>query len=177
MTGESAAKVVRQLFSVRFLKFGAVGASGVGVNLAFLWLFADLLGFHTNLASALAIEVSIVSNFLLNEAWTFSDRKNGEVGLPGRALRFHMVSLLGAVIQWGIFVTGNMVWLYSLGGCGGINAYFAGAGWLQGYIIKPVLEPPEVGSLKYLSQLFGIAAATFWNFLANFYWTWRDNGD
>lgn len=166
----------KQLFSKRFLKFGTVGASGVGVNLVFLWLFADLLALHANLASALAIEVSIISNFLLNEVWTFSDRKNGEVGLLGRALRFHMVSLLGAVIQWGIFVTCNVVWLFAVQGSAGAGGYFDGAGWLENYLYKPIAEPPEVGDLKYLSQLFGIAAATFWNFFANFYWTWKQSG-
>jgi putative flippase GtrA len=165
--------VIRQLFSRRFLKFGAVGASGVGVNLVCLWLFADLLGFHANLASALAIEVSIISNFLLNEVWTFSDRKNGEVGLPGRALRFHMVSLLGAVIQWGIFVVGNVAWLLAIQGGAAAGSYFDGAGWVENYLYKPVAEPPEVGSLKYVSQLLGIGVATLWNFFANFYWTWK----
>ena len=36
-----------------------------------------------------------------------------------------------------------------------------------------VASPPDVGNLKFFSQLLGIGLATFWNFLANFYWTWK----
>jgi putative flippase GtrA len=35
------------------------------------------------------------------------------------------------------------------------------------------MMPPEIGYGVYVSQLAGIAVATVWNYLANFFWTWR----
>ena len=59
----------------RVARFALVGLSGVIVNLAALHLFAGVLGIHEVVASALAIETSIVTNFLLNDAFTFRDRR------------------------------------------------------------------------------------------------------
>ena len=69
-----------------FLKFGAVGGSGVIVNLAFLAGFR-WIGFHDSLSSALAIEVSIISNFILNERWTFKERLSTELNQKKKIFR------------------------------------------------------------------------------------------
>lgn len=66
----------------RFLRFAVVGASGVLVNFAFLtlglWIFSGLAeGARDTAASALGIAVSIATNFLLNDVWTWGDRKKG----------------------------------------------------------------------------------------------------
>jgi dolichol-phosphate mannosyltransferase len=52
------------------MKFGVVGGLGVIVNLGILGLMR-WLGFSDTLASAIAIEVSIISNFVFNERWIF----------------------------------------------------------------------------------------------------------
>jgi len=160
------------IFTRRFAKFCSVGASGVVVNLGFLYLFADAIGLHTNAASALAIELSILSNFLINETWTFSDlRENGS--FAKRAIRFNLVSLVGAMIQWSLFVMLNVAWMLMLAEPQELAAYHGGyTGWIDRWIIHPVLKPPDVGTMKYVSQLFGIGVATFWNFLVNVHWTW-----
>jgi putative flippase GtrA len=168
---------LKPLFSPRFIKFGVVGASGIAVNLGFLFLFADVAELHTNLASGLAIELSIVNNFLLNDRWTFRDRRHAEIPFWRRAVQFHAVSLIGAVVQLLIFVAGNVIWMYLTYSTDQIDAYFAGAGnWFERFVIHPLFSPPEVGALKYLSQLAGIGTAVMWNFLANFHWTWRTEG-
>ncbi len=61
----------------RILKFGLVGLSGVVVNSALLWVLAGhhVLPFY--LCSFIAIETSIITNFLLNDMWTWSDRRHG----------------------------------------------------------------------------------------------------
>lgn len=161
-------ETLKPLFTSRFLKFCVVGASGVVVNMGCLTLFARVMGIHANVAAALAIEVSIVTNFLVNEAWTFRDRRTSGA-LPSRMVRFHLVSLVGAALQWIVFVAANAVFATALG----IPLAGAGGGWIERWIIHPVLTPPDVGSWMYLAQLAGIAVATFWNFFANFYWTWK----
>lgn len=143
------------------------------VNLGVLALLTAL-GMRSSLASAWAIEVSILSNFAVNELWTFRDQREGS-SLAGRAARFQLVSLVGALVQWVVFLAGNVALLWWLDGRAALDAYFAGPGDLfDRFVRRPVLDPPEVGAGVYLAQLAGIAVATGWNFLANFYWTWRD---
>src|SRR5687767_6577737 len=55
----------------RPLRFGLVGLSGVVVNTAALWGLARGAGLPVLLASVLATEMAILSNFLLNDRWTF----------------------------------------------------------------------------------------------------------
>lgn len=160
-----------------FFKFGAVGGSGVVVNLAFLAGFR-WIGFHDSLSSALAIEVSIISNFILNERWTFRERLIVEADQHNqvfqRALRFQLVSFIGAVAQWNAFLLCNVLWAYL-----GLSADPSAELWstyaprlIQGGWQALILNPPRVGDWVYVSQLIGIAVATVWNFLLNYYWTW-----
>ena len=151
-------------FTARFLKFCTVGFSGVFVNLGFLWIFHSALQLNQNLASALAIEVSILSNFAINELWTFRDQRQSN--LWARLLKFQAVSLLGAALQWTLYNALNLLWFWWLFE-GDLNLYFGGS-------LSILRDPPQVGRWIYISQLCGIAAATAWNFLANFYWTWRN---
>ena len=146
---------LRQLLTPRFLKFCTVGASGVVVNLGCLGLLADLIGLNQNLSAALAIEISINTNFLVNELWTFRDRRARAGKLSRRWLKFHLVSAVGAALQWVTFVVANFV-----------TASVLDVSWT-------LTGGADVGSWIYVSQLVGIAVATLWNFFANFYWTWR----
>ena len=166
---------IKPIFSPRFLKFCTVGLTGVVVNLGFLAIFADLLDLHVNLASALAIEISILSNFFINELWTFRDRRDGSGTWWSRGLQFHVVSILGGIMQWSVFVTVNMFWMLLLYSPEHVSEYFShGESFVDRFFVYPIVSPPEVGALKYISQLFGIGVATFWNFLMNFHWTWRE---
>ncbi len=59
----------------RFLKFAIVGASGVVVNNGLLWLLVEFTALPFYLCSVIAIETSILSNFMLNDIWTWRDRR------------------------------------------------------------------------------------------------------
>jgi putative flippase GtrA len=164
-------RLIKPFLSARFVKFAAVGASGVVVNLAVLALLRGL-GVHTNLASALAIEASILSNFTINHLWTFADR-GGATSIWAHGARFHLVSLGGGLIQFVGFVAMNVAWLVLFGDPATIAGYGAGArSFTERWLWHPFVEPPEVGKLIYVSQVLGIGVATAWNYLLNFYWTW-----
>jgi dolichol-phosphate mannosyltransferase len=147
--GERPRGVASRLARSRFARFAAVGASGVAVNLSALALLAGALGLHEVLASALAIEVSILWNFVLNDAFTFRDRNAGAAAGPlGRLLRYNAVSLLGLALQLGAFVALRAAAVHGLGREG-------------------------LGNLRYPAQAAGIVIALAWNFAGNMRFTWR----
>jgi dolichol-phosphate mannosyltransferase len=126
-----------------------VGATGVAVNLAGLWLLAGVLALREVLASALAIEASIVWNFFLNNAFTYGDRNAAaQAGPARRLLRYNLVSLVGLAIQLGAFVLLRSAVLHAL-------------------------HREALGALRYPVQCVGIVLATGWNFAGNLHFTWR----
>lgn len=82
---------------VRLLRFCIVGASGVFVNLGVFELAFIALTFVA--ANALGIAVSIFTNFLLNDRWTWGDREKSP--FLQRLTAFYVVSLSAAVVQLG----------------------------------------------------------------------------
>jgi len=85
-----------------FLKFCLVGITGVLVNLG---VFSALisLGMNQFAASPIAVECSIVWNFLLNDIWTFRHRpKAHHVGIRG--LRFNAISFASLAVTFVTFV-------------------------------------------------------------------------
>lgn len=88
--------------SKTFVKFAIVGLSGVIVNLG---IFSLLLQMNMNkyIASPISIEASIITNFLLNNYWTFRLRKSHDhVSVKG--LKFNMVSLISLGVSYSTFI-------------------------------------------------------------------------
>jgi len=87
----------------RFAKFGLVGASGILVNEGLLWLLTEFAGLVYLVSSVIAIETSIISNFVLNEYFTFRDRRRPSINsIFGRLLKFNLVCLVGLLINLGV---------------------------------------------------------------------------
>ena len=84
----------------RPLRFGVVGLSGIVVNSAILWVLVRELHLAVMLGSVLATEAAILSNFLLNDRWTF--RGVSARSFTQRLLRFNGVALGGMAITAGI---------------------------------------------------------------------------
>ncbi len=91
-----------------FFKFAVTGLSGVFVNLGSFQLFIGL-GVHRLLASPVAIELSILSNFLINNYWTFRDRTMVG-GKRIRGMKYHLVSLGTLGLSYGTFLVLNWIW-------------------------------------------------------------------
>ena len=85
----------------RFIQFCLVGTSGVGVNLFLLWLLHGEFGLSHHISGIISIEASVLSNFILNDTWTFRDRRRGY--FAARALKFNVVSIVGAGINFALF--------------------------------------------------------------------------
>lgn len=100
----------------RFGKFCLVGGSGVLVNMGLLWALTELAGLYYLVSSAIGIETSIITNFTLNEFFTFADRRSaGGKGFFKRLVKFNMVSLAALALNMGVlwFLT-SVVGLYYL---------------------------------------------------------------
>jgi dolichol-phosphate mannosyltransferase len=91
---------------LRFLRFAVVGGSGVVINEA---VFAGVYHLGTtlsapvrlNVAAVLGFCVSMVSNFFLNSAWTWGDRKRdpGLASLAARLGSYTAVALIALGVQ------------------------------------------------------------------------------
>lgn len=81
---------IATLPSSRFLKFCIVGGSGVLVDMGLLYLLSDprMLGMGLTRSKIIAAEVAILTNFLLNDAWTFRDLSKENAGGWPRIRRF-----------------------------------------------------------------------------------------
>ena len=84
---------------VEFIKFAIVGGSGVLVNMGLFFVLTRWIQLKIAWASPIAIEVSILSNFLLNNIWTFRKRDTYVSFLP-RVLRYHLVTGLAGIINY-----------------------------------------------------------------------------
>jgi putative flippase GtrA len=88
------------------VKFCFVGASGVPINIFFTWIGYEFLcvgaegWWRTALASLLGIVVSIFTNFVLNDIWTWGDRNKDVLGFWARLFRFYLVSSVAAGVQF-----------------------------------------------------------------------------
>jgi dolichol-phosphate mannosyltransferase len=93
----------------RFLKFGTVGFVGYLVNALVLKLFT-ILGAPGFIAWSIPVEVSIISNFTLNNLWTFkSEEISGTGNLVKKFLAFNGTSLGALVIQLVAGIIGDKV--------------------------------------------------------------------
>lgn len=64
---------------LRLIKFSIVGVIGAVINTGFLWLFTDVAGLFYLYSSVIAIEIAIILQFLMNDRWTFKERKTTHV--------------------------------------------------------------------------------------------------
>ena len=81
---------------LRLLKFVTAGGIGTFVNEGVFILTAHNVPIFFSLA--LAIELSIIFNFILNDIWTFKDRRVGS--FIKRLLKFHGSSFSGGIVQY-----------------------------------------------------------------------------
>jgi len=85
-----------------FIKFCVVGLTGVLVNLGAFSLLIRY-GMNKYVASPIAVEISVISNFLFNNAWTFSGRNVGSK-FHIKGLKFNVVSFGALGISYIVFI-------------------------------------------------------------------------
>jgi len=96
----------RDEFTQKFLKFGTVGGVGFIINILGAKLFKSALitnksnlSLLNGISNALAAEISIISNFIFNNLWTFSKEKITDKGkLVSKFLTFNLSSVVSGII-------------------------------------------------------------------------------
>lgn len=148
------------LLSNRIFKFAFVGGIGTIVQLISLaifrfllpefnfWVISDFI-----FATLLSIEAAIVSNFVLNNMWTFADRKLKTSQIPGKFIAFNAASAGSILIQLVINTLGEQL----IG-------------------LRDLFVLPIVGMTIDTGLLFavtGIGIGLFWNFFAYNFFIWK----
>lgn len=92
----------------RFFKFGIVGGTGLVLQT----MIFEILGVFTKIltpsqATVLGGEVAIISNFTLNNLWTFRDYKVTGLKIILKFLQFNLTSLIALAIQFVILRIGE----------------------------------------------------------------------
>ena len=96
-------KLTNGLLDPRFIFFAIVGATGVAVNLAVLNLalvLQPVAGFES--AKTVATAVAMIWNFLLNNSFTYRDRRLKGLGLIRGFLGFCIFGAIGAITDIGL---------------------------------------------------------------------------
>ena len=98
---------------VKIVRFGLVGFSGIFVNMGLLYALTEIAGIYYLVSAAIAIELSIVNNFIWNDVWTF--KSAGDLRFERKVQRF---ASFQAVSVGGLAI--NMVVLYLLADIAGV---------------------------------------------------------
>lgn len=108
-------KLVGPAVPVRFLLFSVIGALGLGTHLSTLWFGTHVLLAAFPICQAVATVVAMTGNFLLNNLFTYRDRR-----LRGRRLWFGLLSFYavcgaGAAANVGVasYIAGGPGWQHS----------------------------------------------------------------
>jgi putative flippase GtrA len=101
---------------VRWGKFNLVGAVGMAVQLGALAFINRLAPGHYMLATAAALEISLLNNFVWHLHYTWRDRfptRNVNRMLAGQFIRFHLsnglVSMIGNLALMPVLVEGARI--------------------------------------------------------------------
>lgn len=130
---------------IRMIKFAIVGASGIIVNEGTRKLITVLNGQSSDVwAAPVGIEFSIITNFTLNNFFTFRDKRaSTPSSFVSKLVRYNVFSIIGALIQYGVYM---------------LLTRYAG-----------MSNPPY----DTIANLIGIGVAVIWNYCSNSWWTWK----
>jgi dolichol-phosphate mannosyltransferase len=83
----------------RLVTYMCVGAIGSIFSIIIMVILTELLGFWYGLSSLIGMELSLLSNFILNNRFTFNDVKDLEYSIIQRLISYHIVSIIGILIN------------------------------------------------------------------------------
>jgi dolichol-phosphate mannosyltransferase len=115
--GLVVSKMTGGFLPTSFLLFGGVGVLGILVHVAVLWFCLNVLQFNFVNSQALGTIVSMTFNFILNNEFTFADKKLKGGRFVVGLLSFYVICSIGAIANVSV-----ANWIFTLDR----SAYFAG---------------------------------------------------
>ena len=83
-------------FILKFIKFGVVGLTGVGVDFGTTYICKEWLKIQKYVANSIGFTVAASSNYILNRIWTF---KSQDPNIMMEYTEFLIISLIGLGIN------------------------------------------------------------------------------
>ena len=142
---------VNEFLQSRIFKFLVVGSIAAGVQLVSLELFRLLFSYLV--ANILSIETAIIFNFIMNNFWTFSDRKLKLKQVPLKFLQFNLTSAGSIIIQMVVAFLGVTF-----------------IGLVELFVIPFINYQLDTGPVF---SAVGIIVGMFWNFFAYNVFIWK----
>lgn len=154
---------IQEIMAMRLFKFLVVGGTTALLQLLTLALFRLLLAGHTevyfgfitpfSIATFLAIEMAVVTNFTLSNLWTFADRTLTMSQIPVKFLQFNLASAGSILIQMLVaFISERLIGLRPL------------------FVLPVIQKTIDSGTIF---AMVGILIGMFWNFFAYTKIVWR----
>ena len=142
---------INEIVHHRVFKFAVVGGIGAVVQLSTLALFRNF--FPYQVANFFSVEMAVLSNFLINNVWTFKDRKLPLRAMPLKFIQFNIASFGSVLIQ--------------------VIVAFLGENLIG---IKPLFVTPILNITVDTASIFaitGILLGMIWNFFAYNRFIWK----
>ena len=118
----------------KFLKFCAVGFSGLIIDFIITWISKEKLKINKYVSNSLGFIIAVSSNYYLNRIWTFD---SNSTQIFEEYTSFLIISIIGLIT--------NNIFLY--------------------------LFHEKLSKQFYTSKFIAILLTSFWNFFANYYFT------
>lgn len=130
---------------IRFSRFQAVGALGVGLQLSLVAFLTESAGLEPFVATAAAVGVTLVHNFGWHQVWTWRGRATGWAAIRRAFVRFALangvLSLAGNVLITvalaGIGVRPVLANAIAIAACGVINFWLGERVVFRGPLLRP----------------------------------------
>ena len=98
----------------RLVRFSAAGLIGFALQVATLWLLVSWTSIHYLLATAIAVELAILANFVWHERWTWQDRRSASLRQRySRLVRYNVMTAITS-IAGSLIVTALLVESFSI---------------------------------------------------------------
>ena len=111
---------------MRWCKFNLVGAIGIVVQFAALFVLKSLLHWNYLAATALAVEAAVVHNFVWHEQFTWADRTRSERANSARKKSLLRLARFN-LTTGGVSIVGNLALMKLMVGLGHMNYLLANA--------------------------------------------------
>jgi len=150
--------------AVRLRRFAIVGVTAAVIQQGLLFAFLRLVQFNYLVAAAISIAITIVFQYILNNAWTFSaDRKTDRRAYAYGLLKTSLVRGSAIPLQLGLLYGFRQI----------LELDAARAALMDQYAFVMALSGvPVADQIVLLANLFAIPISGLYRYVLDARWTW-----